>query len=137
MCLERLECFGRRLACAYVCEEREMCLWQERKSCMGVCLYREGADVFGGKDGFFIPLFMCKDWAVCLCLLVYNVCVCRNRHTYKCLCVYIDTEIQHGGKDVGEGICVERLVCSCVCHCVWTDWDGIVEGGTGCDYVCE
>ena len=79
VCLERLECFGRRVACAYVYEEREMCLWQERKSCMGVCLYRKGAEVFGGKDGFFIPLFMWKDWAVCLCLLVYNVCVCRNR----------------------------------------------------------
>lgn len=89
VCLERLECFGRRVACAYVCEEREMCLWQERKSCMGVCLYRKGAEVFGGKDGFFIPLFMWKDWAVCLCLLVYNVCVCRNTHTYECLCVWI------------------------------------------------
>ena len=44
VCLERLECFGRRVACAYVYEEREMCLWQERKSCMGVCLYRKGRE---------------------------------------------------------------------------------------------
>jgi len=26
VCLERLECFGRRVACAYVYEEREMCV---------------------------------------------------------------------------------------------------------------
>jgi len=32
--------------------------------------------------------------------------------------VCLDTEIQHGGKDVGEGICVKRLVCLCVCYCV-------------------
>lgn len=53
MCLERLEHFQRRAACVYVCEEREMCLCQERESCMGVCLYREEADVFGVKDGVF------------------------------------------------------------------------------------
>ena len=35
VCLERLECLGRRVACAYVCEEREMCLWQERKKLYG------------------------------------------------------------------------------------------------------
>ena len=28
-------------------------------------------------------------------------------------------------------------VCVCVCYCVWIDWDGVVEGGTGCDYVHE
>lgn len=38
---------------------------------------------------------------------------------------------------MGEGICVERLVCLCVCYCVWIDWDGVVEGGNGRDYVCE
>ena len=53
MCLERLEYFRRRVACVYVCGEREMCLCQERESCMGVCLYREESDVFGVKDGFF------------------------------------------------------------------------------------
>ena len=61
---------------------------------------------------------MWKDWAVCLYLLVYNVCVCRNRHAYECLCVCIDTGVQHGGKDVGEGICLERLVCVCMSVCV-------------------
>jgi len=24
-----------------------------------------------------------------------------------------------------------------VCVTVWIDWDGVVEGGTGYDYVCE
>ena len=54
-----------------------------------------------------------------------------------------DTGVQHGGKDLGEGICMERLERErerervCVCYSVWIDWDGVVEGGTGCDYVHE
>ena len=34
-------------------------------------------------------------------------------------------------------MCVCVCVCVCVCYCVWIDWDGVVEGGTGCDYVHE
>jgi len=57
VCLERLECFGRRVACAYVYEEREMCLWQERKSCMGVFAM---TSVFSWENSFSLcPASFC------------------------------------------------------------------------------
>ena len=82
VCVERLACVwrdwsvlgGKLHVCMYVWKER--CGCGRKEKVVWGCLYREGAYVFGG---FCIPLFMWKDWVVCLCLLVYNMCVCRNR----------------------------------------------------------
>lgn len=69
-----------------------------------------------GKMGFVSPC-SCGKTGLCLCLLIYNMYVETDRLMSVCVCA--DTLVQHGGKDVGEG--VERLVCLCVCYCVWID----------------
>ena len=87
MCLERLEHFQRRAACVYVCEEREMCLCQERESCMGVCLYREEADVFGVKDGFFLYPCSCGKTGLCVYICLFITCVYVETDMLMSVCV--------------------------------------------------